>query len=354
MIREERIHIMRLKKQDTKKLQGIAILCMFALHLFNRIDIEDYYNLHLYIGNIPLLTKISYSFDMCVPIYLFCSGYGMQKQDELGKCSLKYRAKRIINLLIKYWFVIAITCAIGYFVGMKSQFPGTILTFLENALLLKNSYVGALWFVQTYVILLLLWNVFQYVIKHFHWGWVSIGSLFLYVISWSILYFIQPHIKNVICGGVVNVIVLALRSQFPFVIGIILAKEDFVDTWNLGTKIRKNEWASWIGLCVVVIVRMFFPNMFFAPFTAFVVIFLFGTYKWDIVNKILHYFGKHSTNMWMTHMQFYAIFCPKLVFQSRNVFLIFGTLIVLTLITSYIMMSIEKIVGCFWIRKGAR
>lgn len=33
-----------------KRLQGIAILFILGLHLFNRIDIADYYDVKLYVG----------------------------------------------------------------------------------------------------------------------------------------------------------------------------------------------------------------------------------------------------------------------------------------------------------------
>lgn len=48
------------------------------------------------------------------------------------------------------------------------------------------------------------------------------------------------------------------------------------------------------------------------------------------------FFGKHSTNMWLTHMQFYGIFTPTLVFYSRNVFVIMLTLVGLSLVASYV------------------
>lgn len=40
--------------------------------------------------------------------------------------------------------------------------------------------------------------------------------------------------------------------------------------------------------------------------------------------------------MWLTHMQFYMIFTPTLVFASRNVFIIMFTLVILSLIASYV------------------
>ncbi|MFR7490883.1 MAG: hypothetical protein ACLUXK_01820 [[Ruminococcus] torques] len=77
---------MILTKKQTKSLQGIAILFMLGLHLFNRIDIAGFYDVKIYWGGgIPLLTYISYIFDACVPIYLFCSGYGLYVSEASGE-----------------------------------------------------------------------------------------------------------------------------------------------------------------------------------------------------------------------------------------------------------------------------
>jgi ABC-type bacteriocin/lantibiotic exporter with double-glycine peptidase domain len=40
--------------------------------------------------------------------------------------------------------------------------------------------------------------------------------------------------------------------------------------------------------------------------------------------------------MWLTHMQFYMIFAPTLVFGSRNVFVIMLTLVLFSLVASYV------------------
>lgn len=73
--------------------------------------------------------------------------------------------------------------------------------------------------------------------------------------------------------------------------------------------------------------------MIFAPFSAIVFIIL--------------YFGNHSTNMWLTHMQYYSIFASSFVFMSRNVFVIFITLIILSLVSSYVIEFIFKIISIF-------
>lgn len=41
---------MKLGRKETKRLQGISILFMLGLHLFNRIDISNFYDVKIYLG----------------------------------------------------------------------------------------------------------------------------------------------------------------------------------------------------------------------------------------------------------------------------------------------------------------
>lgn len=47
---------MKLGRKETKHLQGIAILFMLGLHLFNRIDILNFYDVKIYLGGTSLNT----------------------------------------------------------------------------------------------------------------------------------------------------------------------------------------------------------------------------------------------------------------------------------------------------------
>lgn len=327
---------MKLSKNNTKILQGIAILFMLGLHLFNRIDIAQFYDVKIYWGAVPLLTHISYIFDACVPIYLFCSGYGLYVSEASGS-NMKKRIQRVFKLLIRFWIVMILTCCVGYMMGMREQFPGSWLNFVLNAFLIKSSYVGAFWFVQTYTILALLSGVFFKLIKKYS-SWIILPiSFVLYIGAFGIEYIILGQIQTEAVALLVNALMLFMRSQFSFVIGMIMEKEEIVDRWSCLSKIRSNPVLPWVFLILVIVVRANLRHMIFAPFSAIALIVLFGTYSWGRTGeKILLFFGKHSTNMWLTHMQFYMIFAPTLVFGSRNVFVIMLTLVVLSLMASYV------------------
>ena len=60
--------------------------------------------------------------------------------------------------------------------------------------------------------------------------------------------------------------------------------------------------------------------------------------------RFLQLMGKHSTNIWLTHMFFYLTLFEGLVFQARYPAFVFLLMIVLCLSTSWI---IEHIYGKF-------
>ena len=62
-----------LSKSDTSALKGIAIMAMLLHHLYYSIPI----GVEPYTGILYLLGIIG---KVCVPIFLFCSGYGLKAQ----------------------------------------------------------------------------------------------------------------------------------------------------------------------------------------------------------------------------------------------------------------------------------
>lgn len=140
-----------LTKDESKILKGIAILFMIGLHLYNTLDYENLYQPILKWGE-PLIYYISFLFDACVPIYCFCSGYAMYLKQSIH---IKDNIKRIFKFMKRYWIVLVLTCIVGIILHNPS-IPDNVLTFIGNLTLVNISYVGAWWFVQTYVLLILL------------------------------------------------------------------------------------------------------------------------------------------------------------------------------------------------------
>lgn len=284
---------MKLTKENTKILQSIAILFMFGLHLFNRYDISDYYDVHLYVrSGMPLLTYISYIFDACVPIYLFCSGYGLYISEKDKPSDFKAKFNRILRLLIRFWIILGLTCIVGYCLGMKEKYPGTVINLILNMLLIKSSYVGAFWFVQTYVLLVLLSGILFRLIKKHSYIIALAFSVIIYVAAFGMEYLILGKLTLEPVRLLANALMLLCRSQFSFVVGAIFAKEDIIDRNKALSKIRENKILVWMIVAIAICFRAHLAHMIFAPFSAIVLIVVLGTYEWNRTEEKHCYFSE--------------------------------------------------------------
>lgn len=93
-----------------------------------------------------------------------------------------------------------------------------------------------------------------------------------------------------------------------------------------------------------VFIHMIIKTMMLAPFTGllFIVGFLLVDLSNNFIEKILLFFGKHSTNIWLVHMQFYMIFCSKLIFATHTIVGCVAILLALCIACSYIIIFLTK------------
>ena len=69
-----------LTRDDTKMIQGLSVLAMVVLHLFDRLDFQGLYHPLLYFMEKPIVFYFAQLSDFCVMGFAFCSGYGLYKQ----------------------------------------------------------------------------------------------------------------------------------------------------------------------------------------------------------------------------------------------------------------------------------
>ncbi|SDM78365.1 acyltransferase [Bacillus sp. OK048] len=337
---------MEFTKNDIKVTKGVAILFMLLLHLFCRKDVNGLYETFPIIDGVPLIYYIGLFGDACVPMFCFASGYGLFVSMNKAKGSiLKKNFMRILKLLINYWIVLIIFVAIGAMTGMSEILPGSPTKFLLNFFVLSNSYNGAWWFVQTYIILVLLAPPLFKVIKKYNSITIFLISGFIYLIT-----YIQ-RIKQVLDFGdnsainiLVNAIVLVGTSQLPFVVGAIFAKEKiYSKLYNTLNKFKQKNLICIAGILSLFIIHSLYESMIIAPITGITFICFFNLIDKNLnIQKGLNFISSHSTNLWLTHMFFYMTIFPKLTFAPKYPILIFCWLIILCLISSYIINLIYK------------
>ena len=317
-----------LTKDESKILKGIAILFMVGLHLFNRIDTSGYYEPLLYIGKLPLIYYVSLLFDACVPVYCFCSGYALY----LKNSTMKENLQRIFNLVKRYWIILIGTILFGIILNNK-EIPGSVLDLISNITLIKLTYVGAWWFLQTYVLLTVLSPLIIKAVDR-----IKVSIIISFIIYFIAYYFrmIHPIQTNVwIDDVVINALVLFGTSQFPFVIGLLFYKYKIISF--IRDIFHKNNIIAFIIIMICILLHIIIKSMIIAPFIAVIFICGFSMLKFNnTMKKIFLFFGNHSTNIWLIHMQFYMIFASEIVFCTNTVIGCFIILMILCTIVSFL------------------
>ena len=115
---------------------------------------------------------------------------------------------------------------VGFLAGKTEAFPGGLAEFFLNFFVLSNSYNGAWWFLQTYIILVLLSPFLVKLVRKYN----SIMLLFLTGVIYLVSYIQRiKHVfdfgDNTVLNMFVNSMVLLGTSLLPFIIGSIFAKD---------------------------------------------------------------------------------------------------------------------------------
>ena len=336
-----------LSKADTQMAKGIAIIGMVMLHLFCRLGNLPYTPL-IYIGGKPLVYYLGLFGDMCVTIYCFCSGYAhyLLRDKEQGSY-IRQIPKRLLKFLTNYWVVLILFSVLGIFFDKTGKIPGSIGTFLGNVLLYDLSYNGAWWFVATYVLLSLLSPLLYQITKKVPAVWLVIFSGGIYLGAYLFRYVVSLQFENPVLSWFWNQIMLLGTSQFGYVIGMVFRKNMYISKLRecVHSKDRKARnvfggGTPWRTGCILLPVALFLlhcvePSLIIAPITGLGTIVCFWMWKkpqW--LQTLCLFLGKHSTNIWLTHMFFYGVLFKDLVFVAKYPALIFLLMISICLCVS--------------------
>lgn len=336
-----------ISKRDAKMSQGLAILSMVMLHLFCRDD-TSLYNVHLFAGGVPLLYYIALFGDICVPIYCFSSGYAQYVLvNREGNSYRISRLKRLFSFVCHYWIVVCIFSVIGSVAG-DADIPGNIQTFVGNLFLFRQTYNGAWWFVITYIFLILLSPLAIKAVDHTKPPITVLCSGVVYVLSY-VLYYVWPiSVEGYIQSWILEQLLLLGRCQFPFVIGMEFCNLKVMDYMRriLNSNVKRKCFIVIIPLACFLF-HCVIQSMFVAPFTATMTLISF--HLWDKplwLEKTLLFFGKYSTNIWLTHMFFYLTLFKGFVFAFKEPILIYVVMLLICIAISYAINYVEKAVKC--------
>lgn len=136
-------------------------------------------------------------------------------------------------------------------------------------------------------------------------------------------------------------------TLFEYILGALALKyQVFTSIYKIWEKISKAvQWmlASVLMLGMLYVRTKVVPSLFVAPVTGFLVMTLFHFWnKPQIVKKAFLLLGRHSTNIWLTHMFFYSVMFKNLVYIAKYPLLIFAFMLAITILLSMLLKMVER------------
>ena len=229
---EEFVPVSHITPEQSKHLQGIAILMMLFMHLFQK----DYHGLFeplvFFPNGVPLSFYIGLFCDACVPIFAFVSGYGLYfkfTRDRVGYT--KSNRKRLLKLYLTLWIIILlIPVGLGLLMQQES-YPGSWTNVLSNLLALDwNSYSGAWWFFTTYVLFVLTSSFWFRLVEKLRW-WILLPAMLAVYVAGFGLRIYMPNLFGIPMLDYLQRISANFLCTLP--------------QFLLGTLALKYDWTGW-------------------------------------------------------------------------------------------------------------
>lgn len=337
-------------KTHTQIAKGIAILMMLYHHLYvvpERIDNNFFSLIDQFIPNAQI--TIAVFCKLCVCIYVFLSGFGLYHSLKNKKSLLdmyKNIGVRLINFLITFIVIYLLFVTVGM---INNTFSTDWKHFLLGLFTLELGYFNnTWWFVNAYIVLLIISPLFVYLFCNKHW----IKKIIVICILPTI-YLLGKVFISIFGENLITIIYFKYFEDFPLIltllIGVICAKYNiyekilsiFDNIKNKRTKIIVRTTTMVIALILSIFLRIITTtealDIYYDFIIAPVFVFSITTILYDIkLNKIFILFGNHSTVMWLTHAFLCYTYAKSLVCMPYYSELIYLWFIFLSLLTSYL------------------
>lgn len=330
---------MELTKNDSKMLQGLSVLAMVWLHLFDR-DYEGLFTPLLFVGGVPMSFYLGQLSDFCVFGFAFLSGYAHMTQ--YGRTGYyKRRLKGLLSMFCSYWLIMIVFSLVGVLIGQGDYMPGSLKKFILNGLTLENSYNGAWWYMFAYTVLVLISPVLLKWVKRSRPIPVLVIGFAIYCVAYYVRF--KLGYSNWLLGkfGPFGM------TLFEYLLGALALKyQVFTRLDRIWNRIPKG--GRWLLVAVLMLGMLYghtkvVPSLFVAPVTGFVGMTLFHFWhKPQLVKKAFLLVGRHSTNIWLTHMFFYLVLLENLVYIAKYPLLIFAFMLAITLPLSMLLQLAER------------
>lgn len=264
---------------------------------------------------------------LCVPIYLFISGYGLQCGGSFGIGKLLKRLKKLYST---FWWVFIPFVSVGMFVGYY-PIPISASDFFMNFLGLTYRYNSEWWFFCIYLGQLLGFLL----LSHLNVRW-------FYYLPIMILLFVGSRFvlnSSVKMNFWLEMFLIYLNI---FMLGVFFARFDVFK--NIDIFLPKNK--LWVLICglggviLSVVLRAYFPSVGIVELIS-VPLFVWSVNcfsdRLSIIKSIFSFLGRHSTNLWLVHSFFIFYYLNYATFVCNSFVVSFLLVMIQSLACSFIL-----------------
>lgn len=354
---------MEFSKRDTKIIKGVAICLMLYHHLFaypNKVlDGNVFISLYTF-GETTLSTYIGQFGRICLPMFVFLSGYGTYLSSKRSEDVQSVVFRQMLGLYKSFWKVFFVFVPISIlFFGIR---PAPVQReLIYNFLGLSYSFNKEWWFIAPYVLLLLVFPAVKSFIERKNAGLYS--DLFIIVLFNAFVQYVLPELMELGVFSSVSESVFwehirVMLGLLPgFALGCVFARYGLLNE-------VKSRFAGRLVWCLAALAGMaalFYIHLYNYMFYDFIntalfivcIVILLPTWPGRIAGRVFEILGEESTFMWLTHSFFCYYWCQKLVFAPRYSIVIFLWLLALSFASAKLLGLLYRGLGAVYARLGA-
>ena len=335
---------MEITVKQSNQLKALAVLFMLLVHLFNTLDYEGLFTPLLYFGDKPSVYYFSLFGDTAIPLFSFVAGYGLYyKYTSRPEGYKRDYLNRLKKLYINYWIILLVfVVIIGKFLLHKDDFVGPWSQVLANATGLVNTYNGAWWFLLIYILLVLTSPFTFRLVQKVNPLLLLGGTVIFYLFAFYFRVY-RPHIfQQPVVHWLYTQLVLYGCAFLPFIVGAMALHYKW-NTWlslHYGKYLQKPLIAL-AGISLMVLIRALIPNYIITPFVGIPFIFFFVQGRWpNWIYRFCDWLSPHSTNIWLLHMFYYALYFKDFIYGFKYPPVIFAVLLLCSVASSYVINAI--------------
>lgn len=328
-------------KKHTQIAKGVAIIFM----LFDHLYWMDYGKFISVLPKLPDGHSVEWAIgsigNICVAMFLTLSGYGMF---IVSKNKIQYTLKdslvRIKNVWLDYAVITVVFIGIDLAVGKITFEPVKIIL---NILALDYSYNKFAWFMITYIVILLVFPLCNYIFSKNNW-WFECLMIVASKVGITVVYALIKHF--IVVPDILYKTLIEPFMFLPvFMIGYMCAE------YNIFEKVYKCiSQGGWVNVKLPILLIMVIVTIYLIPYTVldnvtapilcFLVAYLF---KDKFLGKALKILGDYSEYIWLIHYSLLVVLLNKWIYSFKYSVILFVILLVISMAIGFLFKRIKTI-----------